>query len=139
MRTPIVTGFPARHAIWRHIGGHDFQQVRPYVLVAQPDRTRPHLTVWLRKISRPGDPALWSAKVVRGDTPLDERRGHSAGAAVGAVMDTRAWADEPAPEILGEEPDRDPYEPNYGRSPAGWYPERPTAHDGRWDHRSGVI
>lgn len=138
-RRPVITGFPARAPIWRHIGGLDFQQVRPYVLVAQPDRSRPHMYLWLRKISRHGEAALWSVKVVRGDTPLSERRAHSAAAAVAAGLDDDTLRGEPARAYLsGHGPDRDPYPSNYGNAPAGWYADRATAHDGRWDSRTGV-
>lgn len=132
MRQPIVTGFPGVRPIWRHIGGHAFQQVRPYTLVAQPDRTRPHMTLWLRKLSQPGEPALWSVKVVRGDTPLSERRAHSATGAVMAGLDDPTLRGEPPIGAPAGKVTRDPYPSNYGRSPAGWYTERPTAHDVRW-------
>lgn len=132
MREPIITGFPGVRPVWRHIGGHAFQQVRPYVLVAQPDRARPHMTLWLRKVSRRDEPALWSVKVVRGDTPLSERRARSATAAVMAGLDDPTLTGEPALAHVGGRVTADPYPENYGRSPAGWYPDRPTAHDVRW-------
>lgn len=132
MRAPIVNGFPGRAPVWRHIAGHAFQQVRPYTLVAQPDRTRPHMTLWLRKITSDNGSALWSVKVVRGDTPLSERRAHSAREAVMAGLDDPTLTGEPVVTAPLGRVDRDPYPDNYGRSPAGWYPDRPTAHDVRW-------
>lgn len=131
-RQPIVTGFPGVRPTWRHIGGLDFQQVRPYVLVAQPDRARPHMTVWLRKLTPRGEAALWSAKVVRGDTPLSEVRGHSAAGAVAAALTDRTLTGEPPIPHPAGRVTRDPYPENYWRAPAGWYPDRPTAHDVRW-------
>lgn len=129
---PIINGFPGRAPIWRHIAGHAFQQVRPYTLVAQPDRSRPAMTLWLRKISRHGEPALWSVKVVKGSTPLSERRARTAHDAVMAGLDDPTLtADPPVMAGLGRV-ERDPYPENYYRSPAGWYPDRPTAHDVRW-------
>lgn len=132
-RAPIVGGFPAIAPVWRHIGGLAFQQVRPYTLVSQPDRAKPHMTMWLRKLSRHGEPAQWSVKIVRGDTPLSERRAHTAAAAVQAGLDDRTLTGEPAlAHTSGHSVTRDPYPSNHGHSPAGWYSERPTAHDQRW-------
>ena len=136
-RRPIVTGFPARHAVWRHIGGQDFQQVKPYALVAQPDRTRPDLMVWLTRISAHGEAAQWSAVIVRGVTRISEWRGPSAGQAVRSVMACSTWDTAPRPTVLAHGPEVDPYPDNEYHSPAGWYPDRPTAHDRRWDHPMG--
>lgn len=131
MREPIVTGFPGVRPVWRHIAGHAFQQVRPYHLVAQPDPARPHMTVWLRKLTPHGEAALWSAKVVRGTTPVSEVRGHSAREAAQKALADRTLTGEPPVPAMGKVM-ADPYPDNYWRAPAGWYPDRPTAHDVRW-------
>lgn len=127
MREPIVTGFAGVRPVWRHIAGHAFQEIRPGVMVAQPDRARPHMTVWLRKLG----PAQWSAKVVRGTTPLSEVRGHSARDAAEKSLADRTLTGEPPARDLGKVM-ANPYPDNYWRAPAGWYPDRPTAHDVRW-------
>lgn len=138
MRQPLVTGFPARHAVWRHIGGQDFQQVRPYTLVAQPDPARPDLLVWLTRLSQRDEPALWSAVIVRGTTRLSEWRGRSAGEAVRRVMACQTWTTAPAPVVVAHGVARDPYPDNEYRTPAGYYPDKGTAHDRRWDSPRGL-
>jgi hypothetical protein len=133
---PHVMGFPAHNGgDWRAIGGVDFQQVKPYVLVGAPDPERTHLLVWLAKMG-----GVWRARLVHGDRVLASRSRASALPAVQAILDAPAWTD--APERVMDWaplPEVDPYPANYARSPAGMYPDRPTAHDGRWDSRTGVI
>lgn len=143
MRAPTpVGGFPAVDATWRHIGGLDFQVVRPYVLVSTPDPMRPHLMVWLRR--RHNDDghsgsAVWSAHIVDGTTVVSEHRGRSAGQAAARVMTDQTWATAPIPDVMGQGTDVPLYPDNYAMSPAGWYADRAAAHDGRWDSRTGVL
>lgn len=126
---PPVTGFPAVAPVWRDIAGHRFQKLTGGTLVTTPAPSRPQVTLWLRRV----DEALWAAKVVVGSRPIAEYRGHSARLAVEAAEDDGAWWDEPAPEIKGAGTTPDLYPANYSHSPAGWYADRPTAHDSRWD------
>lgn len=130
--TPAVAGFPAHHASWRPIAGVTFQQIKPYVLAGVPDRARPDLVVWLRRIDRDSPRALWSATIVRGITRISEHRAQSATGAVRRVMADQTWQTAPEPEIRGTRQTA-LYPDNLHMTPAGWYADRPTAHDRRWD------
>lgn len=133
---PHIMGFPAHGGgDWRTIGGVDFQQVKPYVLVGAPDPERAHLLVWLAKS---GD--VWRARIAHGDRVLASRSRPSAQSALEAILRCPAWLAVPERVMdWAPLPDVDPYPTNHARTPAGWYPDRPTAHDARWDSRTGVI
>lgn len=136
-----VAGWAAVAATHRDIGGVTFQQVKPYVLAASPRRDLPDLVVWLRKVRVTAEREVWSATIVRGTTRLSEHRSRSATGAVTAVMADTLWAEAPAPAITLHTPELTPdhlYPPSYRHTPAGWYPERPSAHDRRWDTRRGI-
>jgi anti-sigma factor RsiW len=140
MRHAPVNGFTEVNAQWRTISGIDFQQLKPYAMAATPDPLRPALMLWLMRTQAPGDgrPAQWTARVVRGTRTVAQYVGASAGTVVSDAVAEHAWT-RYAVTGASERHARDPYPGNYSHTPAGFYPDRPTAHDGRWDSPSGVM
>lgn len=130
MRTPIIN---TANVAWRSVGGIDFQVIAPYVLLAKPNQLRP-TWVWLRK-EREG---VWEAYVTPAGAPATHAvaRDASAAGALAVAMALPLWEEEvdfkpaaPTPVPVWSYPSE---RPSY-RYPAGYYDDRGTAHDRRWD------
>jgi hypothetical protein len=130
MRTPIIN---TAMVTWRAIGGIDFQVIAPCVLLARPDQLRT-TWVWLRK-TREG---VWEAYVTPAGAPARHpvARDRSAAGALAVAMALPLWS-----EHVDFRPARPSRVPQWSYPPAhrsyrhrgGYYTDRATAHDPRWD------